>query len=655
MKSILPIGMAELLSGAVETARLEFKASWNPTTTGVQVLKTLCAFANDLQNLNGGYIVIGVAEEAGVAVRPVPGISKDEIDAAQRWIRGNCNRIEPTYMPVMDVGEVDGQCVLVLWAPASDSRPHQAPGSARGSRTYWVRVGSETIEARDAILTTLLQQTARVPFDDRRALEASNDDVNSTLVREFLQDVQSALREEPDVARVYAAMQIVARVNGHTAPRNVALLMFTDNPEGWFRGARIEVVEFHDDAGGNTLTEQVFRGPLHHQVRRCLTHLESMTTRHLEKSGSGPETRGWLSFPVPALREAIVNAVYHRSYEASVEPTKVYLYPNRIEVISYPGPVPGIEERHLEGDAPMPPVPARNRRIGEYLKELRLAEARGTGIPKIRSSMEQNGSPAPRFDFDKERTYFRVTLPAHPEYIAHRVLSDYAYRKATGDQEAAKQVLKRAWRDGMRSPSIVTALVREHASAEELSQAEKLVDDATAMDPTAYASALMTLASACADAGDRAKSRALLDRLPSVLAARDAFDAAILERRLDRQKRAHQLFERAGELVLHDVRALHEFAQTKLKLTKTLTRSRLPADKQTRTRLLHEAMTFLERVTQMDAPPTRHAWAWFNLGQAREWLRYPEQDTLSAYQRATELAPDERRFSEALERFRGKA
>ena len=98
----------------------------------------------------------------------------------------------------------------------------------------------------------------------------------------------------------------------------------------------------------------------------------------------------------------------------------MYLYPNRIEVISYPGPVPGIEQRHLDGHAPMPPVPARNRRIGEYLKELRLAEARGTGIPKIRRTMEQNGSPAPRFDFDEGRTYFRVTLPAHPEHVAPR-------------------------------------------------------------------------------------------------------------------------------------------------------------------------------------------------------------------------------------------
>ena len=71
-----------------------------------------------------------------------------------------------------------------------------------------------------------------------------------------------------------------------------------------------------------------------------------------------------------------------------------------MEIISYPGPVQGIELEHLGAEGNVPPVPARNRRIGEFLKELRLAESRGTGLPKIRRKMQENGSPEPRFDFD---------------------------------------------------------------------------------------------------------------------------------------------------------------------------------------------------------------------------------------------------------------
>ena len=57
----------------------------------------------------------------------------------------------------------------------------------------------------------------------------------------------------------------------------------------------------------------------------------------------------------------------------------------------------------------------RNRRIGEFLKELDLTEGRATGIPKILRAMRQNGSPLPEFDFDEDHSYFQVRLPVHPE------------------------------------------------------------------------------------------------------------------------------------------------------------------------------------------------------------------------------------------------
>ncbi|MBI4578381.1 MAG: putative DNA binding domain-containing protein, partial [Planctomycetes bacterium] len=375
MSGVLPLGVEQLVGGsAVESVRLELKAGWNAQTVGPQILETLCAFANDLQNLNGGYVVIGVAEREGVAVRPVQGLDPKELDAAQKWIRGNCNRITPAYMPVLSPERLDGKLVLVLWAPASDLRPHQAPGARVQGHRYFVRIGSETVEAKGEILTRLLQSTARVPFDDRRAFEATVADLRETRVREFLQDVKSELVNDADVPRVYRLMQITRSANGHEAPRNVALLFFSDTPERWFPGARIEVAEFADDAGGNTIEERSFRGPLHDQVRQCLAFLEQMSTRHLEKAHDRIETHGWVSYPSLALREAVVNAVYHRSYEDIAEPSKIYLYPNRIEVISYPGPVDGIDRKHLGGHQPLPPVPARNRRIGEFLKELRLAE-----------------------------------------------------------------------------------------------------------------------------------------------------------------------------------------------------------------------------------------------------------------------------------------
>ena len=58
----------------------------------------------------------------------------------------------------------------------------------------------------------------------------------------------------------------------------------------------------------------------------------------------------------------------------------------------------------------------RNRRIGEFLKELHLTEGRQTGIPTILKEIEKNQSPKPIFETDDERSYFKVTFFIHPEF-----------------------------------------------------------------------------------------------------------------------------------------------------------------------------------------------------------------------------------------------
>ena len=82
MKSMaLPIDVDELLHGrVVESERLEFKEGWNPEA----VLHTLCAFADDINNWGGGYIVLGVAEKDGLPVLPPSGLSRAEIAKAQK-------------------------------------------------------------------------------------------------------------------------------------------------------------------------------------------------------------------------------------------------------------------------------------------------------------------------------------------------------------------------------------------------------------------------------------------------------------------------------------------------------------------------------------------------------------------------------------------
>ena len=233
---------------------MEFKGSWENIYTGAQVIRSICAFANDFQNLNGGYIVIGVAEENGAAVMPAKGLTAAEVEEAQQWIRGRCNTIDPVYQPILSPEVINERRILVVWAPGSQVRPHQAPESAEkgGARRYYIRLGSSTVDAdtKLELKTQLIQLTARVPFDDRRALQASVLDIRETKVREFLHDIGSGLVDEPDSRTMYRHLRVSEPVNDHDVPKNVGLLFFSQNPEQWFPGARIEVVQFGADASG---------------------------------------------------------------------------------------------------------------------------------------------------------------------------------------------------------------------------------------------------------------------------------------------------------------------------------------------------------------------------------------------------------------------
>ena len=652
MSAILPINLDDLLyCRGVESERVEFKGSWDPRATGPQVLRTICAFANDYHNLNGGYIAIGIEERAGRAVLPPSGLSAETVEAAQRWIRGQCNRLDPVYQPILSPERVNNRLILVVWAPASDTRPHRAPADGTGPGRYWIRLGSETVDAeqRGGVLGELIQQTARVPWDDRRAQYAQLEDLSESKVREHLRDIRSGLLDEPNAGDVYRRMRITKQVNDHEVPRNGGLLFFSRDPAQWFRGARIEVVQFAADRAGDVQEERTFSGGLVDQLRDCLNYLESFSVSHLQKQRDRSQVRGWVSYPLPALRETLVNAAYHRSYDVDQpEPTKVYLYPSRVEVISYPGPVPGIEHRHLIAHARVPGAPARNRRIGEFLKELGLAEGRLSGLPKVFRTMEDNGSPEPRFDFDEQRTYFQATLPAHPEYGALSALRDAGHLRALGEQKEASRRIESAWEASQTSAVLAAEMVRLHAESGEINRAEDVLEIFQTQGPESAISLVEnTLIEVLIEGGYKKKALHLLRRGRPMLFGQDAIDAAVLARRAGDSRVAHRYFERAGEAVYADPRALLEFAQTKIRLAQEAYWRR---QRDSNRRFLTEARSLLERVIQLDASPTRHAWAWRELARTLGWLRAPVRDIEAAYRKAIELLPEEPRFVREMEK-----
>ena len=464
IKSGLPVNLDNLIHRRIiENDRVEFKATWDEHIKQ-SVVRTVCAFANDLLNNNGGYIILGLEEEGGKPLLPPRGLDGLDVDRVQREIIGACKgNISPEFLPHVYVEYYQEKTILVIWVPAGENRPYEAPLRKGKGKAYWIRSAGTTVEAVGDLRRQLMEQAAKIPFDDRRSLTGKVNDISLPLVKQFLQDVRSQLAAmEFAAGEIYDKLGLVVPVNGYKIPRNAALLFFNDDPEQFFRGVRIEVVQFGGDADGDLIEERIFKGSLPQQVRSCLKYIEGIGGVILQKIPDQAEAERTVPYPYGAVEEAIVNAVYHRSYEYPPEPIKIYLYSDRMEITSYPGPVPGIREEHFQSGH-TPAVPARNRRIGEMLKDLRLAEARGTGIRKIQRKMEENGSPKADFDFDEDRTYFRVILPIHPRYTVIHAVREAGHLRATSNLADAVALLKHTFKKYPES-GILAGLLIEYAS-----------------------------------------------------------------------------------------------------------------------------------------------------------------------------------------------
>ena len=647
---ILPINLEDLIHArSVESVRREFKKTWSEHIRE-NVIHSICAFANDFYNLNGGYIILGIEEKDGQPVLPPHGLENQNLDKIQIQIRGTCKKIDPEYQPVLAPEIYQDKPILVIWVPGGELRPYQAPIKLQESaRAYYVRHGSESVKAQGDTLTQLMQMTAKVPFDDRRNNSVPVDVISPTLVRKYLADIRSDLVSPavnlPD-RDLYRYMKIVSPTNDHEAPKNVALLFFTENPGQYFPATQIEVVQFGDDAGGDLIEEKVFRGPIHFQLRQALDYLNSFSTSMIKKIPGRAEAHKTVAFPYEAMEEALVNTVYHRSYEI-YEPVKVYLYPDRMEIISYPGPVPGIEMHHLQAGETVPPVQSRNRRIGEFLKELNLAEGRGTGIPKIRRKMRENGSPEPKFEFDETRTYFRVILPAHPQYVVIHALRNSAHLWATGERRNALANLEDALKRVPTSGAIMGQLIEYRASLGELSSAENMFNE-NRSNPELIDRHLLFLAMAKAylDTQNPSKASSILREIPSPTTGDELIELAILYKRAERFKEAHKVFASNFDILREDAKAVHEYAQTKMKLASMERRN-----KSLRKRLNQEAAELLHRAIQLSDDNVRTAWCWYDLARTLNWLRAPETEILMAYSKAMELLPDELVFREGYKRY----
>ena len=421
MKTLgLPISIHDLLHGkSVEWERLEFKAGWNPA----DVLHTMCAFANDFHNLGGGYILIGIAETEGQPNLPPKGINPSQIDKIQKEIlRLGHNAIQPAYHPLTAPVQIADRTILVIWVPGGETRPYKAkvnPAEKACDWAWYIRKQSSTVRAKNADERELLGLAATVPFDDRYNQSAALDDLSPRLIEDFLREVGSDLLEhvaQLSIETLGRRMNIVGGPPEGPFPKNIGLMFFNEHPETFFPATQIDVIWFPEGPGGDQFEEKIFKGPLARMTRDALNYIERNYLKEtvIKYPDRAAADRIW-NFPYAAIEEALVNAVYHRSYEVR-EPIEVRITPDEFVILSFPGPDRSIQIKDLAAGKAVSRR-YRNRRLGEFFKELDLTEGRATGIPKILRAIKRNGSPEPIFETDADRSYFIVRFPVHQKVL----------------------------------------------------------------------------------------------------------------------------------------------------------------------------------------------------------------------------------------------
>ena len=313
----IPTNIETLLNGhIVESARLEFKKNWNPEP----ILHSICAFANDIDNWGGGYILIGVDEDNGKPRLPITGLKIEEIDRIQKDLLNKCKLIQPEYVPIVEPVVYQNKHILIVWCPGGSTRPYKCPTTldkdfSKGY-SYYVRKMSSTIKATVAIEKELYTLSNQVPFDDRINHKAQIQDLKLPLIQNYLYEIKSKLYEESknmDLVELCQAMRIVEGTPEYLKPVNVGLLFFNDMPQDFFPYSQIEVVDLREGPEGDDMKENIFKGPLDYMIKSALRFLQNyLIEERIQKVPYQAEAIRYFNYPYDAIEEALVNAMYHR-------------------------------------------------------------------------------------------------------------------------------------------------------------------------------------------------------------------------------------------------------------------------------------------------------------------------------------------------------
>ncbi len=345
-----------------ENQRVEFKESWRD-----EYLKTLCAFANT----EGGLMYIGMSDKG----EPI-GLKNTDylLETLPNKIRNSLN-----ILASVKVEHIKGIEVIKIETP-----PSEVPISYKGK--FYIRSGSTTQEVSGMELVKFLMKKQKLSWDALLS-DAGIDEIDEETVLKFKNMAKDrlAISEGDSIEKILENLELLR--DGKLT--NAGLLLFGKNPGGYFLNATTRVGRFRTET--EIMDTVDIKGNLFNQVNKVVDAIKKHLNVRFEIKGI--ERKDTWDYPLPAIREACINALIHRDYMDSAE-IQIKIYDDRIWFWN-PGKLPeGITVDILKNEHFSKP---RNKLIAMVFYYAGLIERWGTGTRRMVELCREHGLPEPEF------------------------------------------------------------------------------------------------------------------------------------------------------------------------------------------------------------------------------------------------------------------
>jgi predicted HTH transcriptional regulator len=391
------------LLGRPEGKTLEFKRD---LSSPEGALKAIVAFANT----SGGILVIG-AEDGAKGVKGIPDVLKEE----ERLANLIADSISPKLVPSIEVIPWRKTHLLAVEVYPSPNRPHflNRLGPEGG---VLVRVGSTNRRA-DLFLVEEMRRYSQVSsFDEQPIPTLNSEALDFRAASEYFQPIRKLGRRD------LLTLKLATNYQSRVVPTIGGILLFGVDRFSHYPDAWIQVGRFAGNDKRKLLDSTEVRSYLPEAAEQTIAFLQKHMTREAV-IGAVKRTDHW-TYPVVAVREAVMNAIVHADYAQSGAPIRVALFDDRLE-IENPGLLPfGLTIEDIQRGISK----LRNRVLGRVFLELKLVEQWGSGIQRMTAACLDRGLDAPRLE--EIGTHFRVTLSAVSRRAPSRDARDEAILSA---------------------------------------------------------------------------------------------------------------------------------------------------------------------------------------------------------------------------------